>query len=113
MNVAQLVRLMVLAPAGLDNTFFPPYETVTSDRTKVWSNLGNGYLQSQLLPVEFYSVADAAGGMMSDAADNCKFWVSLFNGTIINKTTLRDEMMNWYTVNSSLSYGLALMKQKV
>jgi D-alanyl-D-alanine carboxypeptidase len=111
--VAELIRQRVLLPAGLNNTFFPPYEAVTSERTYVWANLGNGYLQGQMLPVEFYSVADAAGGMMSDAADNCRFWANLFNGNIISKSTLREKMMDWVPATSNLSYGLALMKQSV
>jgi Secretion system C-terminal sorting domain/Beta-lactamase len=110
-NVAQWIREVVITPAGLNNTFFPPYETVTSTRAHVWTNFGNGYLQYQDLPVEFYSLADAAGGMLSDAADNNKFWISLFNGDIIQKSTLINEMMNWKVASSSLSYGLGLAKQ--
>lgn len=103
------IRDSILTPLQLNNTFLPPYETVTAPSAQIWSSGPGTPLQQVYVPVQFYSIADAAGGMISTAEDNCIFWRNLFEGNIIKKQTLRTEMMQW--VNSPMGgYGLGLVR---
>jgi D-alanyl-D-alanine carboxypeptidase len=107
--IHKFIRDSILTPLGLQNTFFPPHEQVVPPFAQIWTNMGSGYLQSMALPTWFYSLADAAGAMVSDAADNCKFWEHLGKGDIISKDLLVNEMMKWVNTPTG-KYGLGLFR---
>lgn len=106
-----LIRDSILTSNQLNHTFFPPYESLTDTLAHFWSDQGAGYMMDLFLPVNFYSVPDAAGGMVSTAGDNARFWQALMNGQIIKKTTLRNEMMQWVSPQL-FTYGLGLFREQ-
>lgn len=110
-QVYQLIRDSILTPNQLNETFFPPYETATLPYAHFWTNIGNGYLEDWAMPLELYSIANSAGGMVSTASDNTKFWQALFNGDIIKKSTLNDEMLHYVSITPSIGYGLGIFKE--
>jgi len=110
----QLLRDSILNPLQLNETFFPPYETVTLPYAHYWTYIGNNYIEdaSPYLSEELYSIANTAGGLVSTASDDAKFWQALFNGDIIKKSTLNNEMLQWVNLSSTIGYGLGIFKER-
>ncbi|XZF14201.1 serine hydrolase [Chitinophagaceae bacterium MMS25-I14] len=108
--VYQLLRDSIINPNQLTHTFFPPYETATSPYASYWTYGSTGY-DFWAIPVETYSIANSAGGIVSDAEDNVKFWKALCSGNIIRKSTLTGQMMQWYNAGSGTYYGLGMFKE--
>lgn len=110
--VHSLIRDSILTPNQLTHTYFPPHETVNDTFAHYWSDMGSGYMEDVFFPYNLYSVPDAAGCMVSTAADHVKFLQALFAGNIIRKTTIRNEMMQWVSP-STTTYGLGLFREQV
>lgn len=120
-SIQQLLRDSILVPNALHHTFFPPYEKATDTYAHLWSDWdGDGilddvgeYATSVMLRKEINSVADAAGGLVSTAEDNVKFWEALMRGHIISKTALRNDFLKWTGFGSASSeYGLGVFRSK-
>jgi len=107
----QLLRDSIMTPNGLTHTFFPPYETPTAPYASTWTDQGFGY-EFISWPPELYSIPNSAGGIVSDALDNTKFWQALFNGDIIKKSTLNSQMLQWVNLSSTVGYGLGIFKER-
>lgn len=110
--IHSLIRDSILTPNQLNHTYFPPREAVNDTFAHFWTDNGNGYLEDAFFPFNFYSVPDAAGAMVSTAADHVKFLQALFAGNIIKTSTIRNEMMQWVTPTTT-TYGLGLFREKV
>lgn len=120
-TIQQLLRDSIMTPNALNHTFFPPYETATDPYAHLWTDWdGDGtlddvgeYSTSTMLRKEINSIADAAGGLVSTAEDNVKFWEALMHGKIISKTSLRNDFMKWTGFGSAASeYGLGIMRSR-
>ncbi|PZF72430.1 serine hydrolase [Taibaiella soli] len=110
----QLLRDSIFNPVQLNETFFPPYETVTLPYAHYWTYIGHNYIEdaSPYLSEELYSIANSAGGIVSTASDDAKFWQALFNGDIIKKSTLNNEMLQWVNISSTIGYGLGIFRER-
>ncbi len=106
-SLPSLIRDSILTPLQLNHTFFPPDETPTYDLARFWG-AGGGYI----LPLESYSLPNAAGALLSTPEDVVHFWEGLFNGSLISKSTLNTKMLQM-AVNSAdnkYGYGLGIFK---
>ncbi len=111
------MRELILAPAGLNNTVYYPFESTTLTIPHSWSadynnsgileDLDENYGYSR---IAFCSADNAAGGMLSTAEENVRFWNSLMNGKIINRNSL--ELMKQFgpTQSPAFQYGLCLVQ---
>ncbi len=120
-SLHHLIRDSILTPNNLQHTFFPPYETATDPYANFWTNLdgvgawddmGNWSQSGAVIPKEVQSAANAAGGIVSTAEDNVKFWKALMMGQIITKNSLVHEMMDWQNGGSYGLYGLSIMRKR-
>jgi len=118
-TVYQLIHDSIAVPAGLANTFMPPFETGAASYAHFWSDLvGDEALDdiadwndpdASLLPVEINSSVGAAGALVATAEDVTLFWKALMNGNIISKATLNEKMLSWTGFGSASSeYGLGV-----
>jgi D-alanyl-D-alanine carboxypeptidase len=108
------LRELVLSPAGLDKTVYYPFEqtplTIPHSWSADYSPTGDledldaiGYSR-----IAFCSADNAAGGMMSTAEENARFWNALMSGRIINQNSLA-LMKESVATNSPVErYGLCL-----
>jgi hypothetical protein len=58
-----------------------------------------------------FSMAWAAGAIMSTAADNALFWNKLITGQILSPASL-EKMKQVYAPNATISYGLGIFRRK-
>lgn len=114
--LSTVLRNELLQPQQLNETVFFPEESISTSIPHVWSD---HFLQPYLedITVDYgyshnamFSLAWAAGAIMSTAADNVKFWDRLMSGAIINNTSL-NEMEDFQQIPGSVkSYGLGLFR---
>jgi D-alanyl-D-alanine carboxypeptidase len=116
MDVA--VRNAIMTPAGLNSTWFFPQEA-TAPVAHSWSAAFNGsgnYLQDLVTTYGYthtsgFSLAWAAGAMMSTAADNALFWSKLISGQIVSAASLV-KMKQVVNPSATISYGLGIFRRK-
>lgn len=108
------MRDLLLGPANLSATVYYPFESTLLTIPHSWSADYSGGLLEDLdetygySRVAFCSADNAAGGMMSTAEENARFWNSLMTGKIINQQSLH-LMKQFIPTNSpNLGYGLCL-----
>ncbi len=108
------VRDMILTPLGLGHTITFPAEQPNGPEAHGWSDAASGKLEDMQADYgwtnnAFLSMAGAAGGMMSTAEDNVKFWNALMSGKVINANSLQ-EMKTFVAMSLGpyRGYGLAL-----
>lgn len=110
------MRELVLGPANLSNTVYYPFESTALTIPHSWSaDYGSGLLEDLdenygYSRVAFCSADNAAGGMMSTAEENARFWNSLMTGKIINQNSL--ELMKQFNATGvpGQGYGLCLVQ---
>lgn len=110
----QALRDEILTPAGLNETYFYPYETPNGTIPHAWSsNLTTGPQQEDLIVAHNYShnamfsLAYSAGAIMSTARDNALFWDKLMHEQIINSSSLA-EMQTLISMGANQGYGLGI-----
>ncbi len=109
----EVVRQKLLDPLGLSHTFAYPWETPGSQPfSHAWADLdGNGTVedvQGLGLPTKgFFSMATAAGCLISTPEDLVKFSERVYGGHVLNPATLA-EMQTDYVQdpNGGVLYGL-------
>ena len=120
--IHKLLRDSILIPNKLAHTFFPPYEIASDPYAHLWTeydinpgidDIGE-YATSSIYPKETNSLADGAGALVSTPEDNVKFWKALMSGSIIQKTSIKNELLKWSGFGSSINdYGLGIFKERV
>jgi D-alanyl-D-alanine carboxypeptidase len=105
----------ILTPQGLNNTGLYPYHTPSGTIPHAWSKyFGQPYLVDGIdvgwEHTANFSMAGAAGAIMSTAEDNVKFWHQLMSGSIINNSSL-DEMKQTISIGGGLGYGLGIFSR--
>jgi D-alanyl-D-alanine carboxypeptidase len=112
------LRNNILTPAGLNNTFLYPEESVTATVPHVWTGAFNipGYLEDADATYNYthiggFSMAWAAGAILSTAEDNALFWSKLIQGQIVSTTSLV-KMKQTVTLSASTGYGLGIFRYK-
>lgn len=115
-TVQQALRDEILAPQGLNETYYFPQETPSGIMPHSWSlNLsGNGTLED-LMAVHNYShnamfsIAGAAGCIVATAKDNAMFWDKLMSGKILNSSSMA-EFETLVPIGPGQGYGLGVFK---
>jgi D-alanyl-D-alanine carboxypeptidase len=114
--LAAVLNDYILQPQGFNHTFLFPEETPADPIVHYWSIFFSQPAHLQDLIVEYshsmnagFSMAGAAGAILSTAEDNVKFWNSLMTGQIIDTNSLQ-EMKQFITLSNSRAYGLGLFK---
>lgn len=120
--IHKLLRDSILIPNKLTHTFFPPYEIASDPYAHIWSeydsvpgldDLGE-YATSAIFPKEVNSLPDGAGALVSTPEDNVKFWKALMNGSIIQKTSIKNELLKWSGWGTAINdYGLGIFKERI
>ncbi|NJK48715.1 beta-lactamase family protein [Candidatus Gracilibacteria bacterium] len=114
---AEVLHSRLLAPLGLDDTFYPPQEMVPSGFVPGYFDLnGDGDLDDPLED-RFGSVKllTTSGGLVSNAEDVSTFIDALFTGKVLKPKTL-EEMLNFVNVGGfsdplgRVGYGLGVWK---
>jgi D-alanyl-D-alanine carboxypeptidase len=111
--VEQAMHEMILAPAGLNNTYFYGEGNSAASMPHQWSMNITGQYMTDLnimfpsLHNNLFSMANTAGAMVSTAEDNAMFWHKLTTGQIINANSLK-EMETWISIGSGDGYGLGM-----
>ncbi|MES2691700.1 MAG: serine hydrolase [Bacteroidota bacterium] len=91
----QVVRELILTPAGLTNTFFYDEANVSSRMPHQWSKRFNGTSLMDMTKLEtdynptLYSMASTAGSMVTTAEDNVQFWHKLISGQLLSPESFR------------------------
>lgn len=98
-----LIRDSILTPLQLDHTFFPPDEVPVYPLAGFWTEGGQ-----YGLPLESYSIANAAGALVATPEDVVHFWEGLFDGAIISKNTLNSKMLQMAVTSPDDKYGYGL-----
>jgi D-alanyl-D-alanine carboxypeptidase len=118
-NIETCLRENILSPQGLTNTILYPQETSSLEIAHPWTvNSPSGTLEDMLSWSGYsnnamLSMAGSAGGIMSTAEDNVKFWNQLMSGQILSTTSM-NQLLNVLTVGSSnghpIAYGLGIFR---
>ncbi len=109
------LRNEILTPAGLNNTWLYPAETPTATIPHVWSDNFSGIYMEDLMAqynysnIAMFSMAGAAGAMVSTAADNAEFWSKLITGQILTPASLA-KMKQGPSLGGTTSYGLGIFR---
>ncbi|RYZ55414.1 MAG: T9SS type A sorting domain-containing protein [Sphingobacteriales bacterium] len=115
--LAQVLRNGILNPAGLTRTWLYPEETVAATVPHVWSRAFNGVFLEDIVDVHNYSnssmfsMAWAAGGIMSTASDNAIFWSKLIREEILSPAALL-KMKEVIQLTPTRAYGLGIFRLK-
>lgn len=111
--VEESIRERILAPAGLNHTYFYGEPNSTDYMPHQWSmNItGTNLTDLNLMPAgllpNLFSMATTAGAMVSTAEDNAKFWYMLNSGKIISQASLK-EMHTLVSIGGGVGYGLGI-----
>jgi D-alanyl-D-alanine carboxypeptidase len=116
--VEQSMRELILTPANLPQTVYYPFEPTSLTIPHSWSSGFNTTNTFEDLDATygytikpFCSADNAAGGMLSTAEENVRFWHLLNTGKIINQTSLNLLKGFVETEVPGQSYGLGMVKQ--
>jgi D-alanyl-D-alanine carboxypeptidase len=109
------LRDSILNPQGLNNTVDYPFQTPSGTIPHAWSHyFGAPYLIDGVdvgwEHTANFSMAGAAGAIMSTAEDNVKFWNKLMSGNVINSSSLT-EMKQTIAIGAGLGYGLGIFRR--
>ncbi|GAB3639961.1 hypothetical protein GCM10027423_05970 [Spirosoma arcticum] len=112
------LRDLVLKPLALNNTVYYPFENTSLIMPHSWSADYNDAGKLEDLDATygysrraFCSADNAAGGMVSTAEENVRFWDGLMQGRIINRNSLALMKQFMPTGFPNESYGLCLLQQ--
>ena len=113
MSIEQAVRLNLLSPQGLANTWFYPQEMPSATIPHFWFDDGaGGVVDGQVFgytPEGFYSAANSAGALFSTAEDNVMFWHKMNSAQIVNAASL-SQWRQMVPLSSSIGYGLGVFR---
>ena len=112
------LRNNILTPAGLSKTWLFPEETPVVPIAHSWSAAFNwlGSLEDIVATYNYshnsmFSMAWAAGAIMSTASDNAQFWSKLITGQILSSASLA-KMKQVVQLSSVTGYGLGIFRYK-
>src|SRR5690606_18218371 len=110
----ELLHDYLLDPFQLDETFYYQQHPSNFIEAHPWTmNLTGTYLtdlaESPYID-QLFSLATTAGGLMSTARDNVKFWDLLYRGELLSEQSWK-EMSTMLSLNNGTSYGLGLMRR--
>lgn len=110
------LRNRILNPRNYKKTVLYPQEAASGFIPHGWSVNASGGARLEDIQVDynydntaFQSMAGAAGGIVSTADDNVRFWDDLMNGRIINNTSLQ-ELYTTVPISGTTRYGLGVFR---
>jgi CubicO group peptidase (beta-lactamase class C family) len=90
-TLAQQMRERIFEPLGMTNTFYPPQESVPGGLTRGYTDFGaDGKLENTRAEKGNFSLADAAGAVVSTPSDIARFAQGLFKGQLLAPDTLKE-----------------------
>ncbi|MCC5612294.1 beta-lactamase family protein [Nostoc sp. CHAB 5834] len=111
------LRELLLKPANLNHTVYYPFEDTALQIPHSWSADYNDAGKLEDLDATygysrraFCSADNAAGGMVSTAEENVKFWRALMQGTLINQQSLAQMQQFMPTGVPDERYGLGIVQ---
>jgi D-alanyl-D-alanine carboxypeptidase len=114
--LSQTIKEKILDPIQISETYLFPEESVAGNIPNVWSR--NFTMTGKLFDVTtdfnysntaMFSMAWAAGAIMSTAEANAMFWHKLVSGQMLNAASM-EEFQQFINLNSSTRYGLGLFQ---
>lgn len=118
-DLATCYKENFFVPLGLNNTILYPQQTSGLEMAHPWTmNNPDNKLEDMLSwsgysNAALFSMAGPAGGIMSTAEDNVKFWNQLMNGKIIDSASL-NKMLTFinlgYSSGHLVGYGLGIFR---
>jgi D-alanyl-D-alanine carboxypeptidase len=108
---------LLFQPAGLNNTFYFPFQQAIGTIPHLWSESFSGSLEDITATYSYslnayHSLGGGADGcVLSTAFDNNKFWFALFNNKLISPNSL-EQMQQFLPVTTNVEYGLGIIKSK-
>jgi D-alanyl-D-alanine carboxypeptidase len=112
--VEATLRSRMLTPAGLTHTVYFPQEAAAGTIPHSWYLDGASMLDLIDFGYEHtanFSIAGAAGAIMSTAEDNVLFWNKLMTGQIINNAS-KSQLLQFTPISSSQGYGLGIFRRR-
>lgn len=91
----QVIRELILTPAGLANTYFYDEANLESRMPHQWSTRFNGTSLMDMSTLEanynptLFSMASTAGSMITTAEDNVQFWHKLTSGQLLSPESFK------------------------
>jgi CubicO group peptidase (beta-lactamase class C family) len=113
-SVEQAMHELILQPNGLNHSFFygePTTDSIAHPWTVVLNNAQLTDLTTTPYTGNLFSLASSAGAMITTAEDNVMFWHKLISGQILSPASMI-EMRTMVQLNSTVSYGLGIFKNK-
>ncbi|OSZ77971.1 hypothetical protein CAP35_06795 [Chitinophagaceae bacterium IBVUCB1] len=111
------LRNRILTPRNYNKTILFPQEPATGYIPHGWSVNASGGMKLEDIQVDynydntaFQSMAGAAGGIVSTAEDNVRFWDDLMNGRIVNNTSLEELRTTVSMGGGANRYGLGVFR---
>ncbi|OKH24151.1 hypothetical protein NIES593_08315 [Hydrococcus rivularis NIES-593] len=106
-NLAEEIRDRIIAPLGLNNTFFAQEEKIPGGFVNGYRDIdGNGSLDD--VSAVNLSWAWAAGAMVSNTQDLSQFSKALFGGELLSQDSLNQMLTFNSTGDDGIDYGLGL-----
>ena len=111
----QLLHEYLLDPYNLSETFYYQQHPASFTEAHPWTMNITGTHLTDLAESPYidqlFSLATTAGGLMSTARDNVKFWDLLNRGELLSEESW-NEMTDMIKVSGSTYYGLGMMKRR-
>jgi D-alanyl-D-alanine carboxypeptidase len=104
-SLAKLIRDSILTPLNLNNTFVDVEEPENGTLAHRWWNTKDYHDTSR---VGLNSAVGYAGSIFSTSSDMVKWYDALFNGKIINQSSMNEMTTFITTQNPNSQYGLGL-----
>lgn len=106
-SIAEAIRMRILEPLNMENTYLEHYEPSKGKRQKV-----HQYIKRTDMTKVNTSFDWAGGGLVSTTADLATFIKALFGGQLISKPTLQTMTSMRFTHQHHNRYGLGLYESK-
>ncbi|MFJ4527437.1 serine hydrolase domain-containing protein [Streptomyces nigrescens] len=100
----------VIRKAGLRHTYFPRSAYLTGPHAKMYEAAHGGFNPPRDFSVYNMSWVGTAGSLVSTMADLNRFYRALLGGELLAPTQLRQMKITVPTENSTLRYGLGLLR---
>lgn len=107
-NLSALIRDSILTPLNLNNTFIDVEEPVNGTIAHRWWNSIDYHDTSR---VGLNSAVGYAGSIFSKASDMAQWYTALFNGQVINQSSMNELTGFLTTSNPAYQYGLGLSRE--
>jgi len=107
-HISKLIRDSLLKPLNMDSTFYDVEEPETGIIAHRW---WNGVDYHDTSRVALNTAAGAAGPIFSNASEMVQWYKAIFNGKIINNSSMNELTTFITTSNPAYKYGLGIARE--